>query len=155
MRIEGPNPLPFEAAERILRTLPAWFGIEESLLEYAHTAMSLPTFVAVRPEGVVGFLSLQQHFAQAWEVHCVAVEAAHRSSGIGKALHAQAERWLASNGARVLQVKTLAASHPSQEYAQTRQFYGRMGYVPLEVFPELWAPHLPVLQLVKFLHHAT
>jgi GNAT superfamily N-acetyltransferase len=138
MRIEGPNPLPFEAAERILRTLPAWFGVEESL--YARAAMSLPTFAAVQPEGIVRFLSLQQHFGQAREVHCVAVEAAHRSSGIGKALHAQAERWLASNGARVLQVKTLAASHPSQEYAQTRQFYGRMGYVPLEIDAYATAP---------------
>ena len=49
------------------------------------------------------------------------------------------------------QVKTLAASHPSPEYAQTRAFYEALGYVPLEVFPTLWAAHLPVLQLVKAL----
>lgn len=53
----------------------------------------------------------------------------------------------------MLQVKTLAASHPSHEYALTRLFYERIGYVSLEVFPELWAPHLPVLQMVKFIGH--
>jgi hypothetical protein len=30
-------------------------------------------------------------------------------------------------------------------------FYYAMGFKPLEVFPELWAPHNPCLQLVKFI----
>ena len=41
---------------------------------------------------------------------------------------------------------------PSPEYAETRGFYAKIGYLPLEVFPELWGPRLPVLQLVKTLH---
>ena len=65
---------------------------------------------------------------------------------------ARAEEWLKYQGARTLQVKTLAESHPSPEYAQTRKFYESVGYIPIEVFPTLWGIGLPVLQLVKVLN---
>ncbi len=55
---------------------------------------------------------------------------------------------------RLLQVKTLAAAHPSPEYAETRAFYRAMGYAELEVFAQLWGPGLPVLQWVKGLREA-
>jgi ribosomal protein S18 acetylase RimI-like enzyme len=137
--------------ERILRTLPQWFGDEESLLSYAHATAHQPTFVVSRQGQAVGFLSLQAHFPASWEVTCIAVDAQHRGQGLGKRLHDHVEQWLVGQGARVLQVKTLAASHPSTDYAQTRAFYRARGYTPVEVFPTLWAPHLPVLQLIKVL----
>lgn len=34
-------------------------------------------------------------------------------------------------------------------------FYFAAGFRPLEVFPALWAPHLPVLLMVKVLEHAS
>jgi GNAT superfamily N-acetyltransferase len=149
MKFIGPSVHAEAQCEQVLRSLPLWFGIEEALLEYAQATTQLPTFAAVESEQVVGFVSLRQHFLKSWELHCIAVHADARCKGLGRAMHTHAEQWLAAQGAQLLQVKTLAASHPSPEYAQTRVFYERMGYVPLEVFPELWAPHLPVLQLVK------
>lgn len=149
--VEGPITGVESDCERVLRTLPAWFGIEASLLEYAHQTAHLPTVVA-RDEGVVvGFLSLQQHFAAAWEVNCIAVDRAYRGRGLGRRLQLHAEAWLVQRGARFLQVKTLADGHPSRAYAETRSFYAALGYAPLEVFPTLWGPRLPVLQLVKVL----
>jgi len=100
---------------------------------------------------IIGFLTLREHFHEAWEVHCIAVRASDRGRGVGRALQRYAELWLSARGARVVQVKTLAASHPSAAYAETRAFYSSVGYVPLEVFPELWSPQLPVLLLVKVL----
>jgi GNAT superfamily N-acetyltransferase len=79
----------------------------------------------------------------------MAVQSDSRGSGIGRALHDYVENWLAARGVRFLQVKTLSAGHPSQEYAETRGFYSAIGYVPLEIFPQLWSPRHPVLQLVK------
>lgn len=79
-------------------------------------------------------------------------KAPRRNGGVGRALHARAEDWLCSRGDQMLQVKTLAESHPSVAYAETRKFYDRIGYHPLEVFPTLWAAHLPVLLLVKVLN---
>ena len=148
MIIAGPTIAPQAHVERILRSLPQWFGIEASLMEYVADSGRFPTFFAESAQPV-GFLTVRQHFIGSWEVHCVAVHAAHRGQGVGRHLHQAVERWLQGQGAQVLQVKTLAAEHPSPEYAETRRFYEALGYVPLEVFPTLWGPKLPVLQLVK------
>jgi GNAT superfamily N-acetyltransferase len=150
VQLVGPVASPASHCERILRSLPRWFGIEQALLEYVSDSERFPTFFAVEAEPVA-FITVRQHFPESWEVHCMAVHAAKRGSGVGSQLHRHVESWLRSKGAHVLQVKTLAATHPSAEYAQTRHFYARMGYFPLEVFPTLWDPQLPVLQLVKSL----
>jgi GNAT superfamily N-acetyltransferase len=154
MNIEGPLTGVEVACERVLRTLPSWFGREESLLEYAHNTARLPTFVVKDGETIVGFLSLQERFPEAWEVNCVAIDAAYRSQGWGRRLQECVESWLISRGAALLQVKTLAQSHPSTAYAETREFYLSLGYKPVEVFPTLWAIDLPVLQLIKVLRDA-
>jgi GNAT superfamily N-acetyltransferase len=151
MEVEGPSEGVASECERVLRTLPLWFGIEASLLEYVHDTQQFPTFVARAAGEVIGFVTVREHFREAWEVHCIAVAAQVRNQGVGRALQAHVERWLAARGVRFLQVKTLADSHPSAEYAETRRFYASVGYVPLEVFPTLWGPRLPVLQLIKAL----
>ena len=151
MQFEGPLKGVAQDAERILRTLPMWFGIETALQEYVQDTEHLPTFVARDGQLIVGFVTVREHFPFAWEVHCIAMAAQARNRGIGRSLHAHVESWLARKGARYLQVKTISASSPSKEYAQTRAFYLAIGYEPLEEFPLLWAPRLPVLQLVKTL----
>ena len=154
MRFAGPLTGIQLECERVLRTLPRWFGIEESLLEYARNTVHLPTFAVEAPEGIVGFVSLQKHFEAAWEVNCMAIAMHHRGRGLGKELHRRAEEWLVSHGASMLQVKTLASTHPSPEYAETRKFYETLGYEAVEVFPSLWGEGLPVLQLAKWLPRA-
>jgi GNAT superfamily N-acetyltransferase len=149
--IEGPITGVSAECERILRTLPGWFGIESSTLQYVRDTETHPTFVARSEQRIRAFLTLREHFPEAWEVHCIAVEAAARRQGFGRELHRHVEQWLSGRGARVLQVKTMAESSKSAEYAETRRFYTGIGYVPLEEFPELWGPRLPVLQLVKLL----
>jgi GNAT superfamily N-acetyltransferase len=149
VNLEGPVSGVSEQCERVLRTLPGWFGIESSLVQYVRDTQTLPTFVARERDAVVGFLTLREHFHEAWEVHCIAVQASDRRHGVGRALHSHVESWLGSRGVRLLQVKTMAESCPSPEYAETRRFYASIGYTPLETFPTLWGPKLPVLQLVK------
>ncbi len=36
-----------QICEKILRSLPAWFGIEEAIVEYVHEVSQMPTFVAM------------------------------------------------------------------------------------------------------------
>lgn len=155
MNVRGPIVGIESEAENILRTLPAWFGDEQSLREYAANTAHLPTFIAEEAGEPLAFVSLRRHFLESWEVDCIAVAASWRMTGVGRLLHSHVERWLRDQGAKLLQVKTLAEIHPSVEYAQTRKFYTRLGYRPLEVFPDLWAPHLPVLVMVKDLAHAS
>ena len=151
MQVEGPVSAVEAECERVLRSLPAWFGIEESLLEYARGTAHHPTFVIRKMEQVAAFVSLRMHFEHSWEVYCIAVRAECRGKGYGKALMRHAEHWLAGRGVKFLQVKTIAPSHTSPEYAQTRAFYVSQGFVPHEVFPDLWSPRHPCLQMIKTL----
>ena len=151
MQIIGPKLNARAQCEGVLRSLPMWFGIEEALVMYANDTLRLPTFAAVDGEQIVGFVSLMEHFPHAWEIHCIAVRSASRNSGCGRALVAHVEAWLVARCVTLLQVKTVAATSSSKEYAQTREFYSRLGFQPLEVFPHLWAPQNPCLQLVKHL----
>ena len=152
--ITEPACVSAAAAEAVLRSLPRWFGVEAALREYVDDTQRLPTFGLHAGPELIGFVTLRPHFRPSWEVHCLAVHADRRGQGLGTLLMQQAETWAAAQGARLMQVKTIAGVHPSVEYAQTRAFYAAQGYLPLEVFPTLWSPQHPVLQLVKVLPEA-
>ena len=154
MNIVGPDIEREAEVESILRSLPGWFGIERALLMYVADSAAKPTFGAELDGRLVGFLTLTRHFELSWEGHCMAVSSRHRNAGVGTRLLAVAEQHARAHGARFLQVKTVAESSPSPEYAQTRRFYLARGFVPLEVFPALWDPWNPALQLVKALRAA-
>lgn len=154
MNIVGPKLEREPEIQSILRSLPRWFGVEDSLRMYVRDSALKPTFGADLNGGLVGFVTLTEHFPESWEIHCMAISAAHRSKGVGSALLAHAEQYVRAQGARFLQVKTMAATSPSPEYAETRKFYLAKGFVPMEVFPTLWHPQHPALQLVKVLTSA-
>jgi N-acetylglutamate synthase-like GNAT family acetyltransferase len=150
-KIIGPVTGVQSQCERILRSLPAWFGIEASLLEYAENTNTLPTFIAEDNGAVIGFLSLRQHFAQSWEIDCIGVEIHGRNQGVGRALVSTAQDWLSAQEVVFLQVKTLAESRVDEAYAQTRKFYAAVGFECIQEFPTLWGERLPALQLLKVL----
>ncbi|MBL8879243.1 MAG: GNAT family N-acetyltransferase [Phycisphaerales bacterium] len=147
------------ACEAVLRSVPEWFGIESSLQNYVAKAAELPTVVAEVGIGltpgspdtagsIVGFLTIAQHFPESGEVYCLAVRREFHRGGIGRALVGFAANWLASRGARWLQVKTMGPSKPNAEYAQTLRFYRACGFDPLEEIHGLWGT-IPCLVLVK------
>jgi N-acetylglutamate synthase-like GNAT family acetyltransferase len=152
MELLGPQLRLQSQCEAVLRSLPQWFGIEEALRMYVADTERLPTFALSESSAVVAFLSLMQHFPESWEIHCVAVHSNARNRGHGSALLKNAERWLAEQGVKYLQVKTVAHTSKSAAYAETREFYLARGFAPLEIFPLLWAPQNPALQLIKVLH---
>lgn len=152
MNIVGPNLRRAPECEAILRSLPMWFGIEHALQMYVADTAKMPTFAVEEQGRLVAFLTLREHFPESWEVHCMAVEAASRGKRIGSVLLAHAEAWLIERGVAYLQVKTVAATSKSAEYAETRKFYSAKGFTPLEIFPELWDPWNPALQLIKHLN---
>lgn len=137
------------ACEAIGRNLPAWFGIEDGLRAMREAAAKGPGLVALDEKRVIGFVTLQRHFPEAWEISWMAVDPAWRRRGIGRRLVDEAVAQARLAGARALQVKTLADTHPSPEYVQTREFYRAMGFLRLEVFPDLWDPANPCLLMVR------
>ena len=151
MEIIGPDLDRALECEAVLRSLPRWFGIEHALMMYARDSAVMPTFALSDGTHLAGFLTLREHFPEAWDIHCIAVRANARGQGHGSRLLARAEAWLLERGVRFLQVKTVAATSPSREYAETREFYRRRGFTPIEVFPTLWDAHHPALQSIKVL----
>jgi GNAT superfamily N-acetyltransferase len=166
LRIRGPLLGQGAAAELILRALPGWFGIESALVEYAQAADELPSLVAVlpgpscereerpgsqqvRPDRVVGFVTLKETSEDALELHVMGVVPAWHRRGTGRALVERAATYARAEGYALLHVKTLAPSHPDQGYAATRAFYAAAGFRPLEVITELWGPDDPCLLMVR------
>lgn len=170
-RGQGRSTVPWEVTtgeqdpdtvNRLLRSLPGWFGIESSIIEYVAKAHELPTYLAWSVGGSsahaaarqpVGVLLAARHFPESAEIYLMAVEAALHRRGIGRALVEALEADLIADGAELLQVKTLGPSLPDDGYGQTRQFYARMGFRPLEEIHDLW-PGNPCLVLVKVLEPA-
>jgi len=147
--IEGPYLGKAAACEPILRSLPAWFGIEEAIVHYVAEIERLPTFLARDAGSAQGFLSLKQHNPHAAEVYVMAVVPDAHREGIGQALMSQAQEWLKSQGVEYLQVKTLGPSHSDPNYAKTRAFYLAMGFRPLEEFTQIWDEGNPCVIMVK------
>ena len=160
--IRGPLFGQGEAAERILRALPAWFGIEAALQEYVHAADELDTLVAVvarpacggqirevRPDQAIGFVTLRETSEDALELHVMGILPSWHRRGIGRALVERAASYARAEGFSLLHVKTLAPSHPDTGYAATRAFYASVGFRPLEELPQVWGAENPCLLLVR------
>ena len=97
----------------------------------------------------VGLLTLIRHTEFAAEIDVMAVKPDYHRHGVGRGMIDLAEGLLAQDGVEYLQVKTLADTVEDEPYARTRAFYAACGFRPLQVFPDLWDPENPALQLVK------
>ena len=62
IKIQTPTTNCSKICEKILRALPDWFGIEDSLVQYVKDADVMPTLVAKDDDDVVGFLTIKRHF---------------------------------------------------------------------------------------------
>ncbi len=138
------------AVERLLRSLPDWFGIEESIVQYVRDAVDIPTHLAIDPHSleVLGALLLCRHFPGCAEIHLLAVGPLHHRRGIGSALIRHAEQRARDAGVRILEVKTQGPSLPDPNYAETLQFYRAVGFEPVEEIHGIWGD-VPCLLLVK------
>ena len=135
--------------EKILRSLPAWFGIEESIVKYVKDANTMPTIIVKDDDVVVGFLTIKKHFSETAEIHCMGILPQYHRKGIGKLLIKELENYLEDDELKILQVKTLSEDCDCSAYAKTRAFYKAVGFIPLEVFPTFWDKVNPCLVLVK------
>ncbi len=149
--IRGPLRGQGALAEGVLRALPAWFGIERAIVEYAGAADQLPTFVAERGGAAVGFLTLKPTSTHALEIHVMGVRPGEHRRGAGGALVESAAAYARTEGFALLHVKTLAPSDPDLSYAATRAFYAAVGFVPLEELPQVWGAENPCLLMVRAL----
>ncbi|MET2851001.1 GNAT family N-acetyltransferase [Vibrio owensii] len=137
--------------ENVLRTLPEWFGREDSLVEYVSEIDSLDTYTAWDGNELIGFFSVNYHNAYSAELHVLAVHKDHHRKGIGLLLFQTIEKELKAKSVKLLQVKTLGASANDPNYEKTRHFYTALGFYSLEEIEAFWGEGTPCLFMVKAL----
>ena len=135
--------------EKIILSLPNWFGLESANKEYIEKVANTTFYAAYMFDNVVGFFSIISHFPQTSEIYVCGILSEYHRLGIGNKLLTVIEKDLKKKGVKFLTVKTLSASHPDKGYANTRKFYEAVGFVPLEEFKELWGKENPCLFMVK------
>lgn len=137
-------------AREILCDLPEWFGIPESTEEYIHESGNMPFFAMMTGEEPIGFFALKETSPYTCEIYVCGVKKRFHRQGAGSALFAAFKEYARVQGYRYAQVKTVAAGH-YPEYDATRLFYERLGFVALEVLPNLWDACNPCLIMVQVL----
>ncbi|WP_051388992.1 GNAT family N-acetyltransferase [Arthrobacter sp. 35W] len=140
-----------DAVDQVLKSLPEWFGIDDAIAGYVASVVRRDCFLAVLDGDVVGVALVERHFPESAELALIAVGAGHRGSGVGAALVHAVSETLRAEGCSLLQVHTVGSSFENAAYEQTRAFYRRMGFLPLQEFDRIdWdGPTLVlVMQLV-------
>lgn len=130
----------------ILATLPEYFGIEESTKQYVVDAYDSKMWAAYAGDELIGFINLKPTSKQTAELRCMGIKPEFQRKKVGTKLFANLNHYAKSNYS-FLQVKTVAEGN-YDIYDKTIQFYENLGFVQLEVFPELWDEHNPCLVLV-------
>jgi len=138
----------------VMHSLPAWFSPPEDIDRKAVLYRELPFFAAYDGARAVGLLALKPHNACTAEIMSIAVLEEFHRRGAGAALLAATEEYLRAGEYQYMSVKTLDASAGYEPYERTRNFYGKHGFVPLEVLANHWDEDNPCLFLVKGLHTA-
>ena len=149
VNIEGPYFEKATVCAPILRSLPAWFGIEEAFIQYSAEIDHLPTWIACETQRCIGFISIKQHTPYAAEVYVMGLLPETHRRGIGRALIKQVQEWLKNHGVEYLQVKSLGPSDSDENYGKTRAFYAAMGFRPLEELKQIWGENNPCLIMIK------
>ena len=143
-----------EICLNVLRDLPEWFGIEESLLNYVEHVKSLEFICYEVNQKPVGFVALEDTSPVNYDMHVLGVLKSHHGQGIGSKLLEYAEKYARKKSKKYMTVKTLSADHSDPNYKKTRRFYEQKGYEDLEVFKTLWDEYNPCLLMIKSLHHS-
>lgn len=136
------TPADADACDAIVASLPYHFGQEEGRRQCAAAVRTQRGLVAERNGEVVGFLTVEARFQAAAEITWMAVHAAHRRGGVGRALMDRLAADLAAEGRRLLLVLTVSPSDPPDEiddgYQATRAFYAANGFALARDFSGYW-----------------
>lgn len=140
-----------EVAERILRSLPDWFGIEESTVAYIDKSKELPMLVAYDGDTPIGFISVKKHSSYTAEIYVMGVDPEFHRNSCGSSMLAEIQNKLIGQDIEFLQVKTVSEDRECEFYKKTRLFYKSQGFKEVEVFPTLWGEANPCLLMIKSL----
>ena len=99
----------------------------------------------------IGFISVKANNEYTDEIYVMGIKKEYHGKGIGKKLIETAILEIKENNNKLkyLLVKTLDESRECEEYAKTRLFYEKVGFIPIDVIKEIWGKENPCLLLIK------
>lgn len=133
----------------ILRALPDWYGATEEIEPILQRCTGSVFFAAYEEGRPLGCVALTRHTPQAAEVSLIGVLRPFHRHGLGSALLRDCEAYGLRKGMRFLTVKLPERIPRDDPYAQSKAFFTARGFLPLEVFPGLWAGEKHCLLAVK------
>jgi ribosomal protein S18 acetylase RimI-like enzyme len=136
-------------ANEILRTLPDWFGIEESICDYVASMANLSFWCAMDNGKAVGFVAVKIHYGHTGDIYVCGILPEYHRKGIGRMLFTAVEAYFRQNGCRYVIVKTLSDIAQYEPYEHTRQFYLSVGFEELITLTEMWSEENPCLIMIK------
>ncbi|TCL55021.1 acetyltransferase (GNAT) family protein [Kineothrix alysoides] len=129
-------------ADFVLKSLPEWFGVPESVEEYKDGVKSLPFWAEITDTGAVGFIAMKGTSRHTAEIYVMGVLEEFQGRGIGKQLFAELYSYAGMKGYSFLQVKTVQKGC-YECYDRTSTFYEGLGFKELECFVSLWDENNP------------
>ena len=140
-----------EITNSILRKLPEWFGIEESLKEYVNAVYKYPFWAAFENSNYIGFFSRKIHYNITGDIYVCGIEPQYHGKGIGTLLYKELEQYFRNKNCKYIIVKTLSELNKDINYEKTRKFYKKMGFEELITLTEMWNENNPCLIMIKAL----
>ena len=141
-----------EYTDNILRKLPEWFGVEESILEYINNVSKYPFFAAFDNNGkCIGFFSGKIHYNRTGEIYVCGIDPQYHRKGIGESLYKELEKYFIKNNCEYVIIKTLSDIILDKYYLKTKEFYIKMGFKELITLTEMWDENNPCLIMIKIL----
>lgn len=136
---------------RIMHNIPKWFSPPEDIDKKSITHRDYPFFAAYNNSDPIGFLVLKIHNEFTADIYNMGIIEDYHRQGIGTSLVGKAEEYCMNNSFKYLTVKTLDSSAVYEPYERTRNFYRKVGFIPLEVLTTFWDEENPCLFLAKHL----
>ena len=137
-------------ARSILEKCCKWFANVKSREEYIVKVRELDFWIAESDAGeCVGFFAGTCHYGTNAEIVVCAVDPDVHGSGVGSALSAAMEKYYSGIGCDKMLVKTLSDVVDDEDYAMTRKFYTKCGFLPLITLYEMWDEENPCLIMIK------
>lgn len=135
----------------IIEELPQWFD-EQGKKDYVANIENTSVWACFIDEEPVGFISIKSNNEFTSEVYVFGVLKEYHRSGVGSQLIEAACKKLISDNVKLLAVKTLDESADYEPYNQTRNFYLKHGFIPVDVYEKIWNEENPCLLMVKVIN---
>ncbi len=145
------NILKQEITNNILGSLPNWFAVEESIVEYSNT-LDDKDFIAIKEkEEFVGFYAINYINSDVANLYILAVKQEYHNKGIGTLLYDEVESYLRKKGYKYITIYTLSSKSTDEYYERTRNFYHKIGFTEAYENEKIWNEKNPFLLMIKYI----